>query len=133
MLKKLLCILLSIGLLKVASLAQATSPEVTFKTKIVNWGLEKNVTVKLKTGEQVKGHVTEIKDEFFVVQTAARGTTRQVKFQEIDTLTGHIDWGAQKTRNYLGLVAALGLATYLIVNLTRSRDREPKPIIFSPR
>jgi small nuclear ribonucleoprotein (snRNP)-like protein len=132
MLKKLLCILLTLVLLNAASLAQAPSQEEKFKAKIVNWGLEKNVTVKLKTGEQVKGHVTEIKDEFFVVQTAARGTTRQVKFQEIDKLTGHIDWGSQKTRNYIGLVGAIGLATFLVVKLTQSNDRKPK-IIFASR
>ncbi len=132
MLHKTLCTMLSLLLLNLMSFAQ-TSPEVEkLKAQIVNWGLEKPVTVKLKSGAQVKGRVVEIKDEFFAVLTKAQATPRQVKFDDIDRLSGHIDWGATRTRNYIGLVSAIGLAAYVIVNLTRSRDRDPK-VIFSSR
>ena len=131
--KKTLCALLSILLLNVTNFAQAASREEKFKAQIVNWGLDKPVTVKLNTGEQIKGRVVEIKNEFFAVQTEGQPTPRQVKFNEVDKLSGHIDWGAQKTRNYLALVGAIGLATFVIVNLARSRDRQPKTVIFSSR
>lgn len=132
MLKKMLCTLLSIVVLINTSLAQAGSKEEKLKSKIVQWGLQKTVTVKLNSGEQVKGRITEIKDEFFAIQTEGQATTRQVPFSEVDLLTGHTDWGSQRTRNYIGLAGAIGLAAFVIVNLTRSRDRKPK-IIFSPR
>jgi small nuclear ribonucleoprotein (snRNP)-like protein len=132
MTKKILCLLLSCALLDVTSFAQTNDPVEKFKAQIVNWGLEKPVTVKLKTGEQVKGRVVEIKDDFFAVLLKTQATPRPVKFNEIDKLTGHIDWGATRTRNYIGLISAIGLAAFVAINLTRSRDREPK-VIFSSR
>ncbi len=133
MLKKMLCVWLSIWLLNGASLAQPTAKEEKLKTKIVNWGLHKTVTVKLNSGEQVKGRVSEIKDEFVALQIEGQSNARQVRFSEIDKLSGHTDWGSQKTRNYIGLVGAIGLAAFVIVNLTRSNDRTPKTVIFSGR
>lgn len=133
MLKQMLCILLSIVLLDVASLAQPTTKEEQLKTKIVQWGLQKKVTVKLNSGEQVKGRITEIKDEGFTVQTEGQAITRQVPFSEVDKLTGHTDWGSQRTRNYIGLAGALALAAFVAVNLIRSNDRKPQRIIFSER
>ena len=132
MLKQMLCALLSILLLNAASLAQSTAKEANLKTKIVNWGLDKTITVNLNSGEKVKGRITEIKDEFFAIQIEGQSTTRQVPFKEIDKLSGHTDWGSQKTRNYIGLVGAIGLAAFVVVNLTRSHDRKPK-IIFATR
>ena len=129
--KKMLCALLSICLLNVASLAQTN--EEKLKTKIVNWGLHKSVTVKLKSGEKLQGRITEIKDEFFAVQTEGQATTRQVQFSEVHKLSGHIAWSSQKPRNYLGLAGAIVLATFVTVNLTRSNDRKPQPVIFSGR
>ncbi len=132
MLKKILCTLLSILLLNAVSLAQPGSKEEKLKSKIVQWGLQKTVTVKLNSGEQVKGRITEIKDEFLALQIEGQSTTRQVLFSEVDRLTGHTDWGSQKTRNYIAFVGAIALATFVVINLTRSPDRKPQ-IIFSGR
>lgn len=133
MLKQMLCALLSIVLLITTSLAQTGSKEEKLKSKIVQWGLQKMVTVKLNSGEQVKGRITEIKDEGFTVQIEGQTAMRQVPFSDVDKLTGHTDWGSQKTRNYIGLAGAIGLAAFVIVNLTRSNDRKPQRVIFSER
>lgn len=135
MLKRLLCALLSITLLNAASFAQTGSKEEKLKAKIVHWGLQKNVTVQLKSGEKLQGRVTEIKDDFFAVQILQQGqiATRQVSFAEIQKLSGHNDWDANKARNYIGLAGAIGLVVFVVVNLTRSNDRKPQSVIFTPR
>lgn len=135
MLKPMLCLLLAIVLLNVQSLAQITSSEEKLKAKIVNWGLQKNVTVQLNSGENLQGRVTEIKDDFFAVQILQQSSiiTRQVAFNEIRKLSGHTNWDATKARNYIGLGGAILGVVVLVVGLSRSNDRKPQPIIFSSR
>lgn len=129
--KNILCALLC--LLNAASLAQTN--EEKLKTKIVHWGLHKNVTVKLNSGEKLQGRVAEIKDEFFALQVLNQSpiSMRQIPFREVHKLSGHTDWDAQKARTYIGLAGAILLVVYVAVNLTRSNDRQPKTIIFSGR
>jgi sRNA-binding regulator protein Hfq len=133
MLKKMLCVWLSICLLNGLSLAQSVTKEEQFRTKVVNWGLHKTVTVRFNSGKQVKGRITEIKDEFLTLQIEGQSNLCPVRFSEIDKLSGHLNWGSQKTRNYVGLIGAMALATFVVVKITQSNDRTPKTIIFSRR
>ncbi len=131
MLKKLLGALLSILLLNVTSLAQPTSNSEKLKSKIINWGLQKNVTVKLKNGEKVEGRIAEITDAYFAVQgvVAAQVTTRKVNFSEVHNVSGKGDTDVVKVRQYVSLGTAVLFAVLAVVNLSKSTDR-PKTIIF---
>ncbi|HEX4946287.1 MAG TPA: hypothetical protein VFZ34_06480 [Blastocatellia bacterium] len=135
MLKKMLCTLLSLLLFNVVNLAQTTSQEEKFKAKIVHWGLQKIVSVQLKSGEKLQGRVTEIKDDFFAVQLLQQGniTTRQISFTDVQKLSGLNEWDANKARTYIGLAGAILGVVVLVVGLTRSNDRQPKTVIFSSR
>lgn len=126
----LLIQVLLIALLPFHLLAQPN--EEKLKTQIVNWGLNKTVTAKLKSGAKLQGRVTEIKDEFFVLEVVQQGQSqmRQMQFSEIDKLSSPFTWDAQKSRAYIGLAGAIVLAGFVITNLVRSKDRKPKTIVF---
>ncbi len=131
MLKKLLSALLSICLLDGASLAQTTSQEEKLKSKIINWGLQKNVTVNLKNGEKVEGRIAEITDAYFAVQGVDAGqvTTRKVNFSEVHRISGQGETDVRKVTQYVALGSMVLLAVLAVVYLSKSNDR-PKTIVF---
>lgn len=131
MLKKMLCALLSILLLNLTSLAQTTSKEEKLKSKIINWGLQKNVTVRLKNGEQVEGRIAEITDAYFAVQGVDAGqvTTRKVNFSAVHRISGKGETDVRKVAAYVSLGTSVLFAVLAVVQLSKSNDR-PKTIVF---
>ncbi len=114
--KKMLCALLSILLLNVASLAQTN--EEKLKIKIVQWGLHKTVTVKLNSGEKLEGRIAEIKDDLFAVQFVDKDkvTARELRYSDVNKISGKDGGKAGKIVGYtaLGVLAGVGV-TFLIV------------------
>ena len=112
----------------------AQSKEEKLKNKIINWGLNKNVTVKLINGEKVEGRIAEIKDEYFTVQGLPLGqvTTRQVKFSEVHSISGKGETDVRKVTQYFALGSAVLFTVLAVVSLSKSNDR-PKTIVISGR
>lgn len=131
MLKKMLCALLSVLLLNVASLSQTTGTAAKLKSKIINWGLQKNVTVRLKNGEQMEGRIAEITDAYFAVQGVDAGqvTTRQVNFSEVHRIASKGETDVRKVAAYVSLGTSVLFAVLAVVQLAKSNDR-PKTIVF---
>lgn len=131
MLKKLLCVWLSVLLLNVASLAQTARQEEKLKSKIINWGLQKNVTARLKTGETVEGRIAEITDSYFAVQGVQTGqvATRQVKFSDVHRISGKGETDVRKVAQYVSLGTGVLFAVLAVVSVTKSNNR-PKTIVF---
>jgi hypothetical protein len=96
-------------------LAQTPDSDVSrveeFKKRVVEEGTNRQVTVKFKAGGKLKGRVAEIKDEFFSVQFVDKGqvTTREVRYDEIKSLSVKGKGNAGKTIAYAAIGAAAGL------------------------
>jgi hypothetical protein len=109
--------LLLCALLVMPSLAQTTNnqlgKEAKFKQRIVEWGMNKNVAVKLKSGEKLDGRISEIKDELFAVQFMDKDkiTSRELRYSEIDKISGKDGGKAGKVVGYtaLGVLAGVGV------------------------
>ena len=131
MLKKCFLIMLSTSLLFVSVPSFAQSKEEKLKTKVINWGLKKNVTVKLKNGEQAEGRIAEIADAYFAVQgvNAAQITTRKINFSEVHSISGKGETDMRRVTQYVALGGAVLFAVLAVVNLSKSNNR-PKTIIF---
>lgn len=99
------------------------------KEKIVNWGQNKNVSVKLKTGEQITGRISEIKDDYFAVQSVNLGqvTTRQINFDEVQSASGKGETDARTLTRYIFLGSGVLFTVLAVVSLTKSNDR-PQPV-----
>jgi hypothetical protein len=119
MLRQVLSLILSASLvgaaLSRAGYAQTNSPSPTqveeFKRRVVEWGTNRNVSVKLKSGDKLKGRIAEIKDEYFAVQFVDKGqvTTREVPYADVKSISAKGKGGAGKTVAYAALGAAAGV------------------------
>jgi hypothetical protein len=129
--KMTLCLLLSLCLLDLTSLAQATSKSDKLKSKVINWGLQKNVTVRLTSGETVEGRIAEITDAYFAVQGVSAGqvTTRKVNFSEVHRISGKGETDVRKIAQYVSLGTGVLFAVLAVVSFSKSNNR-PRTIVF---
>lgn len=104
------------------TLAAATkqeAQEAKHKKHIVEWGTNKNVSVKLKSGSKVEGRITEIKDAIFSVQLLENGQVinRDISYSEINKLLGKDGGKVGKVIGYsaLGVLAGVGIFTLVMV------------------
>jgi hypothetical protein len=84
--------------------------EVKLKQKIVEWGTNKNVSVKLKSGSKIDGRIAEIKDTNFAVQLVENGqvVTREISYSDVDKLSVKGNAGRVAGRTALGVLAGVG-------------------------
>jgi hypothetical protein len=86
--------------------------EVKLKQKIVEWGTNKNVSVKLKSGNKIDGRVAVINDANFTVQLVENGqvVTRDINYSDVDKLSarGETRGGSIAGWIVVGAVAAVG-------------------------
>ena len=119
MLKNLVSIItagLVVNLLCVASVTAETNAdkEVRFaenvKAGIVRLGIgpEARVEIKLRDGRKLKGYISEIGDEYFVVTDAKTGTATSIPYPQVQKAKGH------NTRQNIIVAVVLG---FLIVGL----------------
>lgn len=111
------------ALLAVTGVAQTNNKqlekEIKLKQKIVDWGTNKNVSLKLKTGEKLEGRISDIKDDQFVVQLVDKDkvSTREFRYNEVDKISGKEAGKAGKIVGYTALGVLAGLGTILLISL----------------
>lgn len=124
MLKQTFALLLCL-LLVVPSLAQTNNQqqekETKLKQKLVEWGTNKNVAVKLKSGEKIEGRIADIKDELFVVQLVDKDkvTSRDIAYSTVDKISAKDGGKAGKVAGYtaLGVLAGVGVVLLVMVGI----------------
>ncbi len=122
MLKQTLCLLLC-ALFMTPSFAQTNNKqlekEAKFKQRIVEWGTNKNVAVKLKSGAKVDGRIAEIKDDLFAVQFVDKDkvTAREISYSEVDKISGKDGGKAGKVVGYTALGVLAGVGVIFLVML----------------
>ncbi|MFN7927407.1 MAG: hypothetical protein U0Y68_05585 [Blastocatellia bacterium] len=93
--------------------------ETKLKQKIVEWGTNKNVTLKLKTGEKIEGRLAEIKDDLFTLQFVDKDkvTTRDIRYSDVDKIASKDGGKAGKIAGYtaLGVLAGVGVTMLIIL------------------
>ncbi|MBS1807752.1 MAG: hypothetical protein JST84_06135 [Acidobacteria bacterium] len=90
------------------------------KKRIVEWGTNKNVSVKLKSGGQVNGRIAEIKDENFTVQLVENGqvVNRDISYGDIQNISGKDESsGGWKTAGWIVVGAAAAVGTIFLIGL----------------
>ena len=105
------------------SLTTSTRHE-ELKKRVVDWGTNKNVSVKLNSGEKVEGRIAEITDGYFSVQLVSQGqvTSREVRYDEVKSLKAK-DGKVGKTIGYTALAILAGIGvTVLVVAALAYRD-----------
>ena len=124
MLKQPFALLLCL-LLVVPGLAQTNhqqqEKETKLKQKLVEWGTNKNVAVKLKSGEKIEGRIADIKDENFVVQLVDKDkvTSRDIAYSTVDKISAKDGGKAGKVAGYtaLGVLAGVGVVLLVMVGI----------------
>jgi translation initiation factor IF-1 len=95
--------------------------ETKLKQKIVEWGTNKNVAVKLKSGEKIDGRIAEIKDDLFTVQLVAKDkvTARELHYGDVDKISEKNGGKAGKIAGYtvLGVLAGVGVMFLIVLGV----------------
>lgn len=104
------------------SLSKQQAQEAKHKKRIVEWGTNKNVSVKLKSGSKVDGRIAEIKDENFVVQLVENGqvVSRDVRYSEVDKLSAKGETSGGQVAGFIVIGALAALGTLLLIGLALS-------------
>ncbi len=105
-----------------STLAAATkqeTQEAKYKKRIVEWGINKSVSVKLKSGSKVEGRITEIKDANFSVQLLENGQVinRDISYSEINKLSGRDGGKVGKAIGYSALAVLAGVGIFTLVTV----------------
>lgn len=122
MLQQMLSLFLCV-LFIVPSLAQTNkqqlAKETKLKQKIVEWGTNKNVAVKLKSGNKLEGRIADIKDELFVVQFVDKDqvTSRDLRYSDVDKISAKDGGKAGKVAGYTVLGVLAGVGVVMLVTL----------------
>ena len=122
MLKQTLCLLLCV-LFVVPGFAQSNNKQLEKETKlkqrIVEWGTNKNVAVKLKSGEKLDGRIAEIKDDLFAMQFVDKDkvTSREIRYSDVDKISGKDGGKAGKVVGYAVLGGLAGVGVFFLVVL----------------
>lgn len=111
------------ALLVVTSVAQTNNKqlekETKLKQKIVEWGTNKNVSLKLKSGEKLVGRISDIKDNQFALQLVDKDkvTSREFRYNEVDKISGKEPGKAGKVVGYTALGVLAGLGALLLISV----------------
>lgn len=94
--------------------AQSSSAqEINFKRQIVEYGTEQKVKIKLQSGETLKGHIAEIKNDSFTLQfidANGQGSAREIAYSEISKVSKA---GGKKADNTFKRGFLMGVGIYL--------------------
>lgn len=106
-------VICALGLGNVLAQTKTTSPEkqAKFKKQVVEWGTNKQVSVKLNSGAKIEGRVAEIQNDFFAVQSVSKEgqvASQQVNFSDINKLSPKGDAGRIAGHTVLGILAGVG-------------------------
>ena len=106
-------IIFTLGLSHVIAQTKTTSPEkqAEFKKRVVAWGTNKQVSVKLNSNEKINGRIAEIQNDFFVVQAVTQDgkvSSQQINFSDINKLSAKTNAGKIAGHTALGVLAGVG-------------------------
>ncbi len=92
---------------------KTTTPEkqMEFKKNVVEWGTNKQVNVKLHSGEKISGRIADIQNEFFAVQSVMKDgkvTSQPINFSDINKLSAKGNAGSTLGHTALGVLAGVG-------------------------
>lgn len=107
------CAILALAISSVSAQTKTASPEkqAEFKKRVVEWGPNKQVNVKLHSGEKITGRVAEIHNDFFAIQAVAKDgkiTSHQINFSDINKLSPKGSVGRTAGFTALGIAAGVG-------------------------
>jgi small nuclear ribonucleoprotein (snRNP)-like protein len=102
-----------------ASVSKQEQQVAKHKKRIVEWGTNKRVVVKLKSGDKIDGRVSEIKDNNFSVQLVEQGqvVNREISYGEIQSLSGKNGTSGAKIAGWIVLGAAASVGTLVLIGL----------------
>jgi hypothetical protein len=89
----------------------SSEKQAEFKKRVVEWGTNKQVNVKLNSGEKISGRIAEIQNDFFAVQAVTKDgkvTSHQINFSDINKLSAKSSAGRTAGFTALGVLAAVG-------------------------
>ena len=128
MCNKVFSLLLSVSLIAFVinpawAQTKTTSPEkqAEFKKRVVEWGTNKSVAVKLKSGEKLDGRIAEIKDDLFAVQFVDKDkvTSHEIRYSDVNKISGKAGSKAGRIAGYtaLGVLAGVGVAFLVVLGI----------------
>lgn len=103
----------------VASAAKQEAQEAKHKKRIVAWGTNKNVSVKLKSGSKIDGRIADIKDANFSVQLVENGqvVNRDINYSDVDKISGQGATSGGKIAGWIVLGASAAVGTLVLIGL----------------
>ncbi len=109
-----LSILLLLTAIDNLAFAQPSKAE-SLRRKVIEWGTNKPVGVKLNSGEKLKGRVAEIKFDTLAIQSVEQGkiVTHELRWEDLNKVV--LNSKDEKARKIGGFIALGVLATLAIV------------------
>ena len=103
-----------------AAQAKQQAQEAKHKKHVVEWGTNKRVTIKLKSGDKLDGRIAEIKDNSFTIQLIDKSqvASREINYSDIEKLSGKGDHEGAKIAGYIVIGALAALGTIVLIGLT---------------
>lgn len=106
-------LIVALGVSNALAQTRTTSPEkqAEFKKRVVEWGTNKQVSVKLNSGEKISGRIAEIQNDFFAVQSVTKDgkvTSHQINFSDLNKVSAKSSAGRTAGFTALGVLAAVG-------------------------
>lgn len=118
MTKKIISLLLPaiiiFGSLPNSVFAQSSRQE-KLRNRVVEWGPNKVVSLKLKSGEKINGRIAEIKDDALTIQMVTNGKilTRDFRWEELNKVS--LSGAEHNVRRASGYIALGALATLVVI------------------
>ena len=106
---------------------KTTSPEkqADFKKHVVEWGTNKQVNVKLHSGEKITGRITDIQNDFFAVQSVTKDgkvSSQSINFSDIHKLSAKGNAGSIAGHTVLGVLAGVGAVFVMLFVIYATTD-----------
>ncbi|HZS07126.1 MAG TPA: hypothetical protein VFD58_19980 [Blastocatellia bacterium] len=101
----------------VSAADQQKAREEQLKQRVVEWGTNKNVTVKLKSGGKVQGRLAEIRDDGFALQFVEHGqvTSREIRYGDVKGISEKGNAGNIVGGIIVGTLAAVGVTAIVVL------------------
>ncbi len=98
--------------------------EAEFKRKVVEWGTNKQVSIKLHSGEKVEGRIATINDEAFTVQGLNNSSiiSKDIRFSAIKKLSAKGNAGKIAGYTALGVLAGVGAVVAVLFAVYASNE-----------
>ena len=121
------CLIFAFGLSNVLAQTKTTAPEkqAAFKQRVVEWGTNKQVNVKLNSGEKISGRIAEIQNDFFALQSVTKDgkvTSQPINFSDINKLSAKGNAGRTAGMTALGVMAAVGAVFVMLFAIYAASD-----------